>query len=113
MPSNSTVHRVWLEPAEPLLASMPALSWTLGALPPRCTGFSGSAASTLLRAGVGVQVDVRGRREELAEVGAVGGSRRISELHNTTSEAICERERARERERKRWHDGTGKRHAAR
>ena len=30
VPSNSTVHRVWLEPAEPLLASMPALSWTLG-----------------------------------------------------------------------------------
>ena len=27
--------------------------------------------------------------------------------------SICERERARERERKRWHDGTGKRHAAR
>ena len=45
VPSNSTVHRVWLEPAEPLLASMPALSWTLGALPPRCTGSSGSAAT--------------------------------------------------------------------
>ena len=47
-------------------------------------------------------VDRARQREQRVNVGVV----------DLTS-LICERERARERERKRWHDGTGKRHAAR